>query len=1007
MTRQPNRLPAGGLIDRSRTIRFTFDGRSYTGHPGDTLASALLANGEAMVARSFKYHRPRGIVGAGSEDPAALVEIVDGPGRADPNTRATEQEIYDGLVARAQNCWPSLRHDLNAFNDVLSPFLPAGFYYKTFKGPPAGWMLFEPLIRRAAGLGHAPEEPDPDAYESVNRHCDVLVVGGGPAGLMAALAAGRAGARVILAEETAALGGSLLSAHPAAVKVADAAPAAWADDMHAALAALPDVTVLARTTAFGYYANNFLGLWENVCDHLPPAKRPLRLPRHRLWRVRAREVVLATGAIERPLVFHENDRPGIMLAGAVRTYVHRYGVLPGRNAAVFANNDTGWRAAFDIAQSGASIAAIVDVRTEVPGELLAEAARRGIPIHAGSTVVDTAGRRRIRSIDVAPLAAAETATAAPVRIACDLLAVAGGYAPNVSLFSQSRGKLAYDPSIEAFRPGLSWQRERSAGSANGTFRLADAVAEGARAGAAAAERAGFPAVDLDVPKVEGVSWDQGAIAVLPELPSNVPKRKRRAWIDLQDDVTAKDLRLAVQEGYRSVEHAKRYTTTGMGTDQGKVANLNAFAFLAAERGEPITAVGTTTYRQPYKPVPFGALAGQHVGDHFAPRRTTPMHDWHRRQNAVFEPVGDWLRARANTRPGETFPAAVQREARAARQAIGVLDASTLGKIDVRGRDARTFLNRVYTNAWTRLAPGRCRYGLMLGEDGMVVDDGVTACLADDHFHMTTTTGGAARVLGKLEDYLQTEWPDLEVHLTSVTEQWAVASICGPVSDRLVTDLCDDLDADPAGFEFMTWRDARVCGVPVRVFRISFTGELSYEINIPATYGLWLWEEIMARGAAYGVTPYGTEAMHLLRAEKGFVIVGQETDGTVTPHDLRMDWIVKKSGDFIGRRSLSRADTAASGRRQLVGLLTEDPRTVLMEGAQVIGSAREPAPPVPMLGHVTSAYFSPTLGRSIALALVKDGGRRMGGRLWVARAGAAPVPVTVSETDFLAGAEATP
>jgi sarcosine oxidase subunit alpha len=442
----------------------------------------------------------------------------------------------------------------------------------------------------------------------------------------------------------------------------------------------------------------------------------------------------------------------------------------------------------------------------------------------------------------------------------------------------------------------------------------------------------------------------------------------------------------------------------MGTDQGKVANLNAFGFLASARGEPVPAIGTTTYRQPYKPVTIGALAGQHAGDHFAPRRGTPMHDWHRQRGAVFEPVGDWLRARAYPRASESFHDAVQREAKAARTTIGVLDATTLGKIDVKGPDARKFLNRVYTNAWMKLAPGRCRYGLMLGEDGMVADDGVTACLADDHFHMTTTTGGAASVLGKLEDYLQTEWPDLKVYLTSVTEQWAVAAICGPQSHKLVGALCDDLDPDPAGFEFMTWRDAHIGGIPVRVFRISFTGELSYEINIPATYGLWLWQLVMEKGAPYGVTPYGTEAMHLLRAEKGFVIVGQETDGTVTPDDLGYGGMAKKSADFIGRRSLSRPDTARTDRKQLVGLLTEDPSLVLMEGAHVIATAAESAPPVPMLGHVTSSYFSPNLERSIAMALVRDGRRQMGERLWVSRRDGAPIPVTVTGTDFLAEGE---
>ena len=1002
MSRQPYRLPQGGRIDRTRMVHFTFAGKTLSGHPGDTLASALLANGRHMVARSFKYHRPRGILAAGSEDPAALVEVSAGEGRTDPNTRVAEQELYEGLTARAQNCWPTLACDFGALADLASPFLPAGFYYKTFKGWP-GWMWFEPLVRAAAGLGRAPAGPDPDRYEAVNRHCDVLVAGGGPAGLMAALAAARSGARVILAEETAELGGTLLARDPQRLRIDGQAPAAWVAARRAELAAMPEVILLPRTTVYGYYAHNFLGLWERVSDHLHPDSRSDELPRQRIWRVRARQVVLATGSVERPLPFHGNDRPGIMLAGAVRTFIHRYGVLPGHRVVVFTNNDSGWDAALDMARAGAEIFGIVDLRSEMAPQHLADAARGGIPIYGSATITGTRGAHRISGIDVRPLRADGTLGGRTVAIDCDLLAVAGGWAPNVALFSQSRGKLRFDEALEAFRPGRSFQAERSAGAADGEFAMAECFVTGAQAGTDAARAAGFEAALPELPRVEGGQTGQGPIRAVAQLPSDRPAHRIRAFVDLQDDVTTKDIGLAVREGYRSVEHAKRFTTAGMGTDQGKVANLNTLGLLASLRGTTIPDVGSTTFRQPYKPVTFGALAGQHVGELFAPRRTTPMHEWHVANGAVFEPVGEWLRPRAYLQAGESFAAAVQRESRAARAGMGVLDASTLGKIDVRGRDAREFLNRVYTNAWTKLAPGRARYGLMLAEDGMVMDDGVTACLADDHFHMTTTTGGAARVLGKLEDYLQTEWPDLDVRLTSVTEQWAVASICGENCDNLVGELCDDLDPDPDGFEFMTWRDAHVGGIPVRVFRISFTGALSYEINIAAGYGLWLWETIMDRGAAHGLTPYGTEAMHLLRAEKGFIIVGQETDGTVTPDDLGLGAMVKKSGDFVGRRSLSRSDTARVDRRQLVGLLTDDPALVLAEGAQVIGTQAEPPPPVPMLGHVTSSYFSPTLERSIAMALVKGGRQHMGDTLWVSRRGGSPVPARVVATDFLAGA----
>jgi sarcosine oxidase subunit alpha len=996
---QTFRLGKGGLVDRGKPLSFMFDGRRYEGYAGDTLASALLANGVHFVARSFKYHRPRGILGAGAEDPAALVQAGPDMLRTDPNTRATELELYDGLEAHPQNAWPSLDRDIGALNDLAWRWLPAGFYYKTF----FNWMSVEPSIRKAAGLGKPPEGPDPERYMSTNRHVEVLVVGGGPAGIMAALSAARSGARVILCEETAQLGGRLLALDATQNRIEGRSPADWVKAAEAELRAMPDVAVLTRTTAFGYYAENFVGLVESVQDSRPHAEREHARPRQRVWRVRASEVVLATGTIERPLVFHGNDRPGIMLASAVETYIHRYGVKPGTTALVATNNSSAYGAAFAMQDAGIAICTIVDARPSPEGGLIDEAKKRGIVVHAGSTIVSTAGRKRVRSAVVRRIDGSTGVTGPSHTFACDLIAVSGGFSPNAALFSQSRGKLRYDESIAAFRPGVSWQRERSAGGANGTLDLAAAFEEGARAGAEAATKAGSASTAAPLPALGIASRSPYSVAATWELPSDRPAHKARAFVDLQNDVQAKDLHLAVDEGYRSVEHVKRYTTTGMGTDQGKTVNVNAFGIVAGALGQSIPDTGVTTWRQPYKPVAFGALAGQHSGALYAPRRTTPMHDWHVERGAIFEPVGEWLRAQTYPKAGESFGDAVQRESKAARSGIAIMDASTLGKIDIRGKDTRELLNRIYTNSWTRLAPGKARYGLMLKEDGMVFDDGVTACLADDHFHMTTTTGGAARVLNHLEEYLQTEWPELEVYCTSTTEQWAVASICGPRCEQIVAKVCDGASVAPEGFEFMTFRDGTAGGIPVRIYRISFTGALSYEINIPASYGLWLWERVFEAGRELGleITPYGTEAMHLLRAEKGFIIVGQDTDGTITPGDLRMDWNVKKTGDFVGKRSLSRSDTARKDRRQLVGLVTDDPKVVLMEGAHLIDSATEPATkPAPMLGHVTSSYFSPNLKRSIALALVKGGGARMGEQLWVSRKEGAPIPVKVTEVDFL-------
>jgi sarcosine oxidase subunit alpha len=964
----------GGRIDRRRSLTFAFDGVRYPGYAGDTLASALLAQGVHLAGRSFKYHRPRGIVTAGVEEPSALVQLGTG-GRSEPNARATMVELHDGLEAVSQNRWPSLQYDVGAINGLLSPLLPSGFYYKTFMWPPSWWRrVYEGSIRRAAGLGRAPTVADPDRYDHCHAHCDVLIAGAGPAGLMAALAAAASGARVILAEQDAAPGGWLLG------EPASHITSAWLAETLDRLERFEELRILTRTQVAGYYDHNHLTLLERVSDHLGAAAPP-HLPRQRLWHVRARQVVLATGSLERPLVFPGNDRPGVMLAGAVRTYINRYAVLPGRRAVVFTNNDSAYAAALALHHAGAEVT-VVDLRPEVTGALTARARAASIRIQTGCALSGTHGQQRVSAVDIHELNRVGDGLGRMVEtVPCDLVGVAGGWVPALHLHSQARGRLVWDDARAIFRPGEVQQGGRSAGACNGTFGLQECLAEGAEAGAAAARAAGFDAetpVPPQVPKPEA-EIPMRPLFVVP----GAGDAGKKAFVDLQNDVTAADIALALAEGYRSIEHVKRYTTTGMGTDQGKTSNMNALALVSAITGQPVPAIGVTTFRPPYTPLAFGAVVGRNCKALFDPVRRTPMHDWHEQAGAVFEDVGQWRRPRYYPRAGEDMAAAVAREVETARTDVAILDASTLGKIDIQGRDAAEFLSRIYTNAWSKLGVGRCRYGLMLGEDGMVFDDGVTSRLAEHHYLMSTTSGGAARVLAWLEEWLQTEWPELKVFCTSVTEQWATVSISGPQARRLLADLVGDaVDLAADAFPHMSVREARVLGVEARVFRISFTGELGFEIQVPACYGLGLWQAAMAAGRRHGICPYGTEAMHVLRAEKGYIITGQETDGTATPADLGMDWIVAtRKPDFIGKRSLQRGDMRRDDRKHLMGLLTGEPDEVLEEGAQLVQDPAE-AIPMAMVGHVTSSYWSPNLRRSFALAMVRDGRARIGQKLYV-------------------------
>jgi sarcosine oxidase subunit alpha len=778
---------------------------------------------------------------------------------------------------------------------------------------------------------------------------------------------------VILCDEQAEPGGSLLVGSSA--RIDGVTTEAWLERTLAALEKNPRVRLLPRTTAFGYFPHNMIGLNEHLTDHL--ANPDPTQARERLWQVRAREVVLATGAIEQPLVFPGNDRPGIMLAGAAQTYLKRYGVRAGSHAVIVTANDSAYQVALDLQAAGVHVGAIADLR-ESANDAMRQAARRaGIESSVRATVFRTRGNRRVSGIELE--STDDRGRVQRRALSCDLVLMAGGFTPSVHLFSQSRGRLQWNDAARAYVPAVSAECERSAGACRGVHGLAEALADGAVMGAAAAKASGHDGVTR---RFE-VSGDGAGIQVSPAaLPPAPASTGSKAFVDWQNDVTANDLLLAAREGFRSIEHIKRYTTVGMATDQGKTSNVNALGIVAGQLGSSIPEIGHTTFRMPYTPITFGSFAGLARGDLFDPVRTTPMHEWTRAQNAVFEDVGLWKRARYFPRAGEDLHAAVARECRAVRSACGIFDASTLGKIAVVGPDAAEFLNRLYINHWSNLAVGRARYGILLRDDGFIYDDGVVARTAPDRFHVTTTTGGAARVLSMMEDYRQTEWPELGVWLTSTTEQWAVIAVQGPLARQVLQPLVADIDMSPTALPHMGVANGRICGIPMMLFRVSFSGELGYEINVPADRGRAVWEAVYTSGVAHGIAPYGTETMHVLRAEKGYVIVGQDTDGTVTPDDVGLAWAIgRNKSDFIGKRSLERAAMKDPRRKQLVGLRTRDSGAVLEEGAQLVESARQKSP-MKSLGHVTSSYFSAALGHSIALAMLSAGRARNGQTLFV-------------------------
>ncbi|QIE44962.1 sarcosine oxidase subunit alpha family protein [Pseudohalocynthiibacter aestuariivivens] len=991
------RLANGGrFLNKSRSLEFTFNGKRLRGVEGDTIASALLANDQMMVGRSFKYHRPRGVAASGAEEPNGLVGMGTG-NDFEPNQRVTTTELFAGLTCASQNHWPSLEFDIGAINTKLSRFLPAGFYYKMFIHPRPFWKhIYEPIIRRSAGLGNAPKDRDTDTYEHFYAFVDVLVVGGGVAGLQAAKAAGDAGAKVLLIEQTPQWGGRA----PVDGGTVNGVPVdKFVDETIAALESMPNVTMRNRMMGAGVYDHGYALGYERVGDHQPEVEGP----RHRLWRIRAQQIVTATGAIERPLSFAGNDIPGVMLASAVRDYAVNYGVSLGDRTVVVTNNDDAYRTAICLKKLGLTVPVILDARVlPIDSALMAEAKELGIRVMMGHGIASVKGGKRVTGVEICSQAGEG---AVLEEVACDAVAMSGGWSPVVHLWSHCGGKLIWDTDHAHFRPDVDKAPTGAfgeafviaAGSANGALGLGDVLRDADAAGQSAAKASGHAPKKSDPPQAE--TPDEAPMAPVWMMPQGAGIKKRmKAWLDYQNDVKVSDVQLAAREGFESVEHAKRYTTLGMATDQGKLSNINGLAILSDALGQPIPQTGTTTFRPPYTPISMASIAGEARDARFQPVRRTTMYDWHEENGAYWEPVGQWRRPYCYQKPGESIEDAVNREVLAARNSLGLLDASTLGKLVVKGPDAGKFLDMLYTNMMSSLKPGRCRYGLMCNENGFLIDDGVVARIDDDTFLCHTTTGGAESIHGHMEEWLQTEWWDWDVYVANLTEQYAQIALVGPKAREVLSALTGD-DVSNDVLPFMAWSDITLGGMSARVYRISFSGELSYEIAVKASQGRALWDLLLATGDTHGVTPYGTEALHILRAEKGFIMIGDETDGTVIPQDLGLGWAIsKKKEDYLGKRAQARSHMTDPNRWKLVGLETTDGST-LPDGAYITAEGTNANGQRNTQGRVTSTYHSPTLGRGIAMALVLHGPDRMGEVLDIPRIGGSVTQAKIVDAVF--------